>query len=101
MAAATTSGYIAAPSRSSGQTQSEIDTVVVNSMRPKYVKDRPPLPCAEAILGDMLSWNPVIPLSQPGIPHTTSSEDTTQGYLIPKGLYLHIQRWISLTLAGT
>ncbi|KAG2111324.1 uncharacterized protein F5147DRAFT_573707, partial [Suillus discolor] len=84
--------------------QSEINTVVVSSTRPTYVKDRPSLPYYEAILVDMLSWNPVIPLSQVWIPHITLSEDTIQGYLIPKDLYLqfdYIQRWISPTLAGT
>lgn len=49
-AAATASGYIAAPSRSSSQAQSEIDTVVVSSTRPTYVKDKPSLPYDEASL---------------------------------------------------
>ncbi|KAG2150439.1 cytochrome P450 [Suillus clintonianus] len=69
--------------------QSEIDAVIGSTRLPCF-EDRPSLPYVEAILREMLRWNPALPL---GIPHATSSEDIFQGYLIPKGTWVIINSW--------
>ncbi|KAH7884762.1 cytochrome P450 [Phlebopus sp. FC_14] len=69
--------------------QAEIDSVIGSSRLPHF-DDRPSLPYIDAILRELLRWNPVVPL---GIPHATSSDDVYEGYYIPKGALVIINVW--------
>ena len=60
--------------------QAEIDTVVGNDRLPS-LSDRGSLPYTEAIVCELLRWNPVTPL---GVPHRVSDDNAYKGYLIPK-----------------
>lgn len=79
--------------------QVEIDSVIGNGRLPHF-DDRASLPYVDAILRELVRWNPVVPLgkfsrdnphvswrlSHPsGIPHATSADDVYEGYHIPKG----------------
>ncbi|KAG2368716.1 cytochrome P450 [Suillus spraguei] len=69
--------------------QVEIDSVVGEDRLPTF-EDRVSLPYVESILRETLRWNPVTPL---GIPHATSSDDTYDGYFIPKGATVICNIW--------
>jgi len=69
--------------------QAEIDYVIGNGRLPDF-DDRASLPYVDAILRELVRWNPVIPL---GIPHATSGEDVYEGYYIPKGAIVMINVW--------
>ncbi|KIJ62887.1 hypothetical protein HYDPIDRAFT_30029 [Hydnomerulius pinastri MD-312] len=69
--------------------QAEIDSVIGSGRLPHF-DDRPSLPYIDAILRELLRWNPVVPL---GIPHATSSEDVYEGQYIPKGAFVIINVW--------
>ncbi|KAH7913512.1 cytochrome P450 [Hygrophoropsis aurantiaca] len=69
--------------------QAEIDAVVGDERLPNF-DDRAALPYVEAICREVLRWNPVVPLS---LPHATSSDDTFNGYYIPKGAIVVINAW--------
>ncbi|KAG2069085.1 cytochrome P450 [Suillus decipiens] len=58
--------------------QGEIDSVTAS------------LPYVESVLRETFRWNPVTPL---GIPHATSSDDTYDGYFIPKGATVICNIW--------
>lgn len=60
--------------------QAEIDAVVGHDRLPDF-SDRLRLPYLNAILKEVLRWNPPLPL---GLPHLTSSEDVYEGLFIPK-----------------
>ncbi|KAF0319376.1 cytochrome p450 oxidoreductase [Colletotrichum asianum] len=60
--------------------QAEIDQVVGQDRLPTF-SDRPNLPYIEALLMELLRWQPVVPMS---IPHMSSEEDIVNGYYIPK-----------------
>jgi cytochrome P450 len=60
--------------------QAEINSVIGRDRLPIF-EDRASLPYVESILRETLRWQPVGPL---GIPHATSSDDTYNGYFIPK-----------------
>ena len=78
--------------------QEEIDSVVGNNRLPHF-DDRAQLPYVDAILRELVRWNPVLPLGKfremtmfvlatyhlTGIPHATSGDDVYEGYFIPKG----------------
>ncbi|KAH7922164.1 cytochrome P450 [Leucogyrophana mollusca] len=59
----------------------EISAIVGDDRLPDF-DDRSSLPYVEAICRETLRWQPVVPLS---LPHATSSNDTYEGYFIPKG----------------
>ncbi|KAF9223367.1 cytochrome P450 [Gyrodon lividus] len=69
--------------------QAEIDSLIGSGRLPHF-DDRPSLPYIDAILRELVRWNPVVPL---GIPHATSGEDVYEGYYIPKGALVVINVW--------
>ncbi|KAG2104292.1 cytochrome P450 [Suillus cothurnatus] len=69
--------------------QAEIDSVVGGDRLPTF-EDRASLPYVESVLRETLRWHPVGPL---GIPHATSSDDTYDGYFIPKGTTVISNTW--------
>lgn len=59
--------------------QEELDEVVgINLQTPE---DRTNLPYINAVIKEVLRWNPVTPL---GVAHASTKEDVYEGYLIPK-----------------
>ena len=78
--------------------QAEIDFVIGSDRLPHF-DDRAQLPYVDAILRELVRWNPVVPLGKfgemsvfviaayhlTGIPHATSGDDVYEGYYIPKG----------------
>lgn len=60
--------------------QAEIDEVVGSERLPSFA-DRDRLPYVEALIKEVLRWNPVAPL---GVPHRLREDDIHEGYLIPK-----------------
>ncbi|CAL1709840.1 unnamed protein product [Somion occarium] len=56
----------------------------------KAFADRPSLPYVQALILEILRWQPVAPLS---MPHSTSSSDTYRGYYIPKGAIVIGNAW--------
>jgi cytochrome P450 len=69
--------------------QGEIDSVVGRDRLPTF-EDRASLPYIESILRETLRWHPIVPLS---VPHATSSDDTYDGYFIPKGTAVISNIW--------
>ncbi|KAG1855560.1 cytochrome P450 [Suillus subluteus] len=69
--------------------QGEIDSVVGGDRLPTF-EDRASLPYVESVLRETWRWHPVAPL---GIPHTTSNDDTYDGYFIPKGATVISNIW--------
>ena len=74
--------------------QEEIDRVGGPDRLPTF-DDQPDLPYVDALLKEILRWNPVAPL---GLPHVTTSDDTFEGYYIPKGSMLIANIWYALSL---
>ncbi|KAG1786896.1 cytochrome P450 [Suillus plorans] len=62
--------------------QAEIDLVIGRDQLPAF-EDKKSLPYVDAVVQETYRWMLIAPL---GIPHATSSEDTYDGYYIPKGL---------------
>ncbi|EKM75602.1 hypothetical protein AGABI1DRAFT_79771 [Agaricus bisporus var. burnettii JB137-S8] len=60
--------------------QQEIDSVVGLHRLPDF-SDKESLPYVNAMLKEVLRWNPIIPL---GVPHLTTDVDEYEGYHIPK-----------------
>ncbi|TFK49674.1 cytochrome P450 [Heliocybe sulcata] len=60
--------------------QAEIDAVVGQGRLPSF-SDRDQLPYVEALVSEVLRWNPVAPL---GVPHRLQEDDVHEGYLIPR-----------------
>lgn len=69
--------------------QDEIDRVVGSDRFPSF-SDRANLPYVDAIVKEVLRWNPVAPLS---LPHTTIEDDMFEGYYIPKGTIVLANIW--------
>ena len=69
--------------------QEEIDRVIGNGRLPTSM-DRPNLPYIEAVVKEVLRWHPVAPM---GLPHTSTTEDVVEGYLIPKGSMVIANIW--------
>ncbi|KAJ8596621.1 CyP450 monooxygenase [Rhizopogon salebrosus TDB-379] len=69
--------------------QEEIDSVVGKDRLPTF-GDRDSLPYVEAIICETMRWHPPVPL---GLPHTTTTNDVYQGFLIPKGAFIFFNRW--------
>ncbi|KAG1829844.1 cytochrome P450 [Suillus variegatus] len=69
--------------------QAEIDSVVGGDRLPTF-EDRTSLPYIESVLRETLRWQPVVPL---GVPHVTTSDDTYDGYFIPKGTVVMCNIW--------
>uniref|UniRef100_A0A0W0FEP3 Cytochrome P450 n=1 Tax=Moniliophthora roreri TaxID=221103 RepID=A0A0W0FEP3_MONRR len=69
--------------------QGEIDRVIGKDRLPTY-DDRPKLPYIEAVLRETLRWHPVAPL---GLFHAALSDDTVNGYYVPKGAPIAANIW--------
>ncbi|KAH7192845.1 cytochrome P450 [Fusarium flagelliforme] len=69
--------------------QEEVDRVIGNDRLPNSM-DRPNLPYVEAVVKEVLRWHPVAPM---GLPHTSTTEDVFEGYLIPKGSMVIANIW--------
>ncbi|OAX33955.1 cytochrome P450 [Rhizopogon vinicolor AM-OR11-026] len=69
--------------------QAEINSVIGKEHLPTF-EDRASLPYIDAILREVLRWEPIVPL---GVPHATSSEDSYNGYFIPKGAVVMCNTW--------
>ncbi|KAJ7628992.1 cytochrome P450 [Roridomyces roridus] len=73
--------------------QAELDAVVGPDRIPVF-KDRPHLPCVEAVLRETLRWRPALRF---GLPHQATSDDVVeyQGkeYFIPKGTIVFAVTW--------
>ncbi|OSX64686.1 hypothetical protein POSPLADRAFT_1136478 [Postia placenta MAD-698-R-SB12] len=69
--------------------QAELDTVVEAGKLPDY-NDRPNLPYVNALIKEILRWNPVLPLA---LPHSLMQDDEYRGYHIPKGSTIFANSW--------
>ncbi|KAF8178464.1 cytochrome P450 [Pholiota molesta] len=69
--------------------QEELDRVVGHERLPEF-SDRTKLPYINAIIKEVLRWNPVAPL---GLPHMTRREDEFRDYFIPAGTIVVGNSW--------
>nr|BAK09388.1 cytochrome P450 [Postia placenta] len=69
--------------------QAELDSVVEAGRLPDY-GDRDKLPYIDALIKEVLRWNPVLPLA---LPHSLMEDDTYRGYHIPKGATVLANSW--------
>ncbi|SJL18346.1 related to cytochrome P450 CYP2 subfamily [Armillaria ostoyae] len=60
--------------------QAEVDAVIGHGIRLPDFDDRPQMPYTNAIVSEVLRWNPAAPLS---IAHRSMKEDAYRGYHIP------------------
>ncbi|KAI6006590.1 cytochrome P450 [Pisolithus orientalis] len=67
----------------------ELDAVLGKGNLPTFA-DRPRLPYLQAVLFELLRWQPVFPL---GVPHATTTNDIYEGYYIPKGCIVIFNVW--------
>ncbi|KAF9264353.1 cytochrome P450 [Marasmius fiardii PR-910] len=72
--------------------QKELDGVTGFARLPDF-SDRDNLPYIDAILAEVLRWNPVAPFS---IPHQSKKDDMYEGYLIPSGSTIIPNVWAAL-----
>ncbi|TFK25347.1 cytochrome P450 [Coprinopsis marcescibilis] len=61
--------------------QRELDSVIVSGCLPDF-SDEDRLPYVTAIVNEAIRWQPVTPQ---GVPHTLSTDDEYEGFLIPAG----------------
>ncbi|KAI0776613.1 cytochrome P450 [Trametes elegans] len=69
--------------------QEEMDRVVGHDRLPDY-SDRESLPYLNALLEEVLRWNPPIPT---GVPHRVTTDDEYRGYHIPAGCTIIFNAW--------
>ncbi|KAG6376689.1 cytochrome P450 [Boletus reticuloceps] len=74
------------------QAQAELDSVIGSGRLPDY-NDRQSLPYINAIVKEVLRWNPVAPL---GLPHMVTKDDSYDGYFIPAGTTIIGNTWTIL-----
>ncbi|KAF5391170.1 hypothetical protein D9757_002998 [Collybiopsis confluens] len=74
----------------------EIDSVVGLGRLPDF-SDRKSLPYIDAIVKEVLRWNPVAPL---GLPHMATRDDKFRGYRIPAGTLVLGNTWFSISLSS-
>ncbi|KAK0236165.1 cytochrome P450 [Armillaria nabsnona] len=72
--------------------QAELDDVVGQCRLPNF-DDRPQLPYIDAVLSEVLRWNPVVPM---GIAHRSVKDDVYKGYYIPGGATVIGNTWAIL-----
>ncbi|KAH7922734.1 cytochrome P450 [Leucogyrophana mollusca] len=72
--------------------QAELDSVIGPGRLPDF-NDRATLPYINAIVKEVLRWNPVAPL---GLPHMVTNDDTYDGYFIPAGTIVIGNTWTIL-----
>ncbi|KAK0501132.1 cytochrome P450 [Armillaria luteobubalina] len=73
--------------------QAEVDAVIGHGIRLPNFDDRPQLPYIDAIVLEVLRWNPVVPL---GVAHRSMKEDVYKGYHIPAGTTVIGNAWAIL-----
>ena len=96
--------------------QAEIDRVIGSDRFPTTA-DQPNLPYIDALVKEVLRWNPVVPLGKfavfevigrysplfqetltaevpPGLPHVSTGDDVYEGYFIPKGMMVIPNIWL-------
>ncbi|KAF4844007.1 O-methylsterigmatocystin oxidoreductase [Colletotrichum siamense] len=69
--------------------QEEIDRVIGTGRLP-LASDRPNLPYTDALVKELLRWQPIAPM---GLPHASSDDDVVEGYFIPKNALLLPNIW--------
>ncbi|KAF5672216.1 oxidoreductase [Fusarium denticulatum] len=69
--------------------QEEIERVIGNERLPNC-SDRSSLPYVNAVVKEVLRWNPVVPM---GLPHTSTVDDVFEGYFIPKDALIMPNIW--------
>jgi len=69
--------------------QMELDKIVGPNRLPDF-NDRTSLPYIDAIVKEVLRWQPV---GLMGLPHCTSEGDEHNGYFIPKGTIVMANVW--------
>ncbi|KAF8181626.1 cytochrome P450 [Pholiota molesta] len=69
--------------------QEELDRVVGRERLPEF-SDRSKLPYINAIIKEVLRWNPIAPL---GLPHMTTRDDEFRDYFIPAGTIVVGNTW--------
>ncbi|OQE16233.1 hypothetical protein PENFLA_c028G11077 [Penicillium flavigenum] len=69
--------------------QQELDTVLGSNRLPQF-RDRENLPYMDALVKEVLRWHPVVPMS---VAHTSTQDDTCEGYFIPKGSSVLANIW--------
>ncbi|TFY80703.1 hypothetical protein EWM64_g3308 [Hericium alpestre] len=69
--------------------QAELDAVVGNDRLPSF-EDRERLPYLDALVKEVLRWNPILPQ---GVAHCTTEDDVQDGYFIPKGAVIVPNIW--------
>lgn len=67
----------------------ELDAVIGRGTLPTFA-DRSRLPYLQAVLYEVIRWNPPTPL---GLPHVTTASDIYEGYYIPKGTMVLFNYW--------
>ncbi|KAJ8689905.1 hypothetical protein PTI98_012762 [Pleurotus ostreatus] len=72
--------------------QAELDRVVGDKRLPVF-SDRDSLPYIDALVKEVLRWNPVAPL---GLPHMATNDDEYNGYFIPAGTTVIGNTWTIL-----
>jgi hypothetical protein len=90
------------------QAQAEMDRVVGQGRLPSW-DDHDSLPYLEALVKEVLRWNPVGPLgscgiligagsltSQTGVPHRSTQEQIFEGQRIPKGTVFIANIWFAI-----
>ena len=71
--------------------QAELDAVIGTSWtRLPNFADRARLPYINAIVLEVLRWNPAVPL---GLAHRLTEDDIYRGWLIPKGTVVWANIW--------
>lgn len=69
--------------------QQELDTVLGSDRLPRF-QDRETLPYMDALVKEVFRWHPVVPM---GVTHTSTQDDTCEGYFIPKGSSVLANIW--------
>ena len=72
--------------------QNEIDRVIGMDRLP-LLSERGSLPYVEAIVLEILRWQPITPLN---VPHACIEDDVYDGYRIPKGATIMVNSWLVL-----
>ncbi|KAI6117223.1 cytochrome P450 [Pisolithus croceorrhizus] len=67
----------------------ELDTIIGRGTIPTSA-DKLRLPYLQAVLYEVMRWNPPVPL---GLPHVTTTSDIYEGYYIPKGTMVLFNYW--------
>ncbi|KAF4584991.1 hypothetical protein EYR40_001817 [Pleurotus pulmonarius] len=77
------------PGEVQSKAQDELDRVVGDKRLPVF-SDRDSLPYIDALVKEVLRWNPVAPL---GLPHMATNDDDYNGYFIPAGTTVIGNTW--------